>query len=658
MSAASAGTVLVVDDHEVNRYTTGRILRGQGYHILEAGTGREAIELAEKYRPDLVMLDVNLPDLDGFEVCKQLRANPQLTQMAVIHISATFVTDTDHVHGLDSGADGYLTRPVDPIVLAATARACIRARRAEAEVLRREHELLALAENTPDILSRFDTQLRHTYVNSAAERATGLPRDQFIGKTNRELGMPVELCEQIETGLRRTMESKQPQSIHFSMPVGDVVREFVSRLIPEFSSGHRVEHVLGITHDVTERKQIERDRERLLEAERAARAEADRLMRVKDEFIATLSHELRTPLNAILGWTQILQRGTPEPAACQQAIEVISRNARLQAEMISDLLDMNRIMSGKLRLTLTHVDLNDVTRSAVEALAPMASTKRLNVSLKAPADPSWVMGDAGRLQQVVWNILSNAAKFTPDGGSIDLTVDRTGDHVQLRVRDTGAGIDPKFLPQLFDRFSQADASAARKHGGLGIGLSIVKQIVDLLEGTIEARSEGSGKGSTFIVTLPAINTPTAAIESSEQESPDVDESEHDIDLNGLSVLLVDDQADSREFVVRLLTEAGADVWPTASGHEAITRLSARAPDVLLSDLGMPGMTGYDLLQHIRGPLGISPDRLPAIAVSAFSRDTDRQRAAAAGFQEHLSKPVQPHTLVAAIHRWGHRAGVA
>jgi hypothetical protein len=646
--------VLIVDDHEVNRYTTGRVLRAHGYSIVEAGTGAEAIEAAEKHSPDLVLLDVNLPDMDGFETCQRMRADPQQARMAIVHISATFVSNSDRAHGLDSGADGYLTRPVEPVVLAATARACIRARHAEAEVKRRERELAALAENMPDLIVRFDTSMRYTFVNGVAQRMMGLSQEEMLGRTSREIGMPAGACDRLEDRLARAIATGEPQTLSFELPVDGEMRTFDARLIPERRADGAIDHVLGIAQDVTARRQLEQERDRMLESERAARGAADRAARIKDEFIATLSHELRTPMHAILGWTEILQRRGDDPAAVKKGLAVILRNAQAQAEMINDLLDLNRIMSGKLRLNEARVDLADAVRVTADAMMPLASTKGVHVAVRTPASAAFVIADADRILQVISNLLGNAIKFTPAGGRIDLAVEASGDHVKLTVRDTGIGIDPAFLPHLFDRFSQADATAARTHGGLGIGLSIVKQIVVMSGGTIEATSDGAGLGSTFVVKLPAAPAMTsnhAGVGGA--KLTDAPAGLVDVDLSGVSVLLVDDQADAREVVERLLAEAGATVRSVSSASDALDLLSQGAPpDLLLSDLGMPRMSGYELIECIRAQHAIPASRMPAIAISAYTRDADRDRTLGAGFQAHLAKPLQPDVLLKTVSQWG------
>jgi signal transduction histidine kinase len=381
-----------------------------------------------------------------------------------------------------------------------------------------------------------------------------------------------------------------------------------------------------------------------LEAERAARNEAERVGLVKDEFLATLSHELRTPLNAIFGWTQLLKMSAGDPAAVREGIEVIDRNVRLQTQLIEDLLDVSRIISGKVRLDVQVVDLPELINSAMESVRPAADAKRLR--LEQVIDPSAgpVSGDPARLQQIVWNLLNNAIKFTPTEGRIHVMLDRINSHIELSVVDTGEGISPEFLPHLFERFSQSDASTTRKHGGLGLGLSIVKNLVELHGGSIRAHSAGEGRGATFIVHLPIRVT-----KATRDDSPPISQLSgarvHGGDsLTGLNVLVVDDEPDARELVHRYLTQCGATAELAASAAEAHLVLNTFRADVIISDIGMPEQDGYEFIRAVRN----NGDKTPAIALTAFARAEDRVRSIRAGFQSHLPKPVEPTELLAIV----------
>ncbi|HET8698066.1 MAG TPA: ATP-binding protein [Gammaproteobacteria bacterium] len=400
----------------------------------------------------------------------------------------------------------------------------------------------------------------------------------------------------------------------------------------------RVGEVVLIERDITEEVIAERQREQLLQAERFARGEAERASRLKDEFLATLSHELRTPLNAIVGWSHILRRTATDPALTQ-AVHTIERNALAQAKLIDDLLDMSRIMAGKIGLTFTRFKLGTVVAAATAALRPVADEK--GVILAADADSeAWLLGDAARIQQVVANLLSNGVKFTPPGGRVDVHTEEHGTQVRLIVRDTGRGIPPEFLPSMFQRFRQADSSITRRHGGLGLGLSIAKQIVELHGGTIAADSAGADRGSTFVVTLPIDQE--GAREAVAGEAPQA------LDLRNVSALVVDDEPEARELLRRLLGEYGCDVAVAGSAEEALHALATAAYDLLLTDIGMPGMDGYELLRRMHEQTTARP---VAIAVTAFARSEDRDRAFAAGFSDHLAKPVTPARLLRMISRF-------
>ncbi|MDB5810509.1 MAG: todS, partial [Betaproteobacteria bacterium] len=410
-----------------------------------------------------------------------------------------------------------------------------------------------------------------------------------------------------------------------------------------------------LTRDLTESRRAEEleaaglRREEMLEAERSARMEAQRAARMKDEFLATLSHELRTPLNAILGWTQVLRkRGVPGPDEFQHAMEIIERNTRAQAQLIEDLLDLSRVMSGRIRLDVQQLGLIDIVRAAIDSAEPTAQTKGLRIESVLDPRGGMISGDPARLQQILWNLLSNAIKFTPKGGKIQVLLQRVNSHVEISVSDTGMGISASYLPHVFDRFSQQDTSTTRRYGGLGLGLAISKQLAELHGGSIRAKSAGEGLGSTFVLILPL-----AILESESGVSrahPTHEQSDTGMSLprlDGLSILVVDDEQDARDLIERVLTDYGAIVSVASSGQEALGKIAAAKPDVLISDVGMPGMDGYQLMRHIRA--SEQPDRrIPAIAATAFARTEDRKKAILAGFQSHVAKPFDISELVVVV----------
>jgi signal transduction histidine kinase/PAS domain-containing protein/ActR/RegA family two-component response regulator len=401
------------------------------------------------------------------------------------------------------------------------------------------------------------------------------------------------------------------------------------------------------------------EREKLLESERSARAEAERMGEIKDEFLATLSHELRTPLSAILGWAHILRRGTRDTAVLEQGLDTIERNARAQTHLIEDLLDMNRITSGKVRLDVQQVELVSIIEAALEAVRPAAEAKSIGLEKVLDGAVGTVAGDPSRLQQVVWNLLSNAIKFTPKDGKVCVGLQREGSHVEINVSDTGIGIRPEFLAHVFERFRQADASATRRYGGLGLGLSIVKQLVELHGGTVHATSSGEGQGATFIVQLPIpVLTRNIANEPrrDRQQAKVLPGEFKPLDLSGIKVLVVDDEADARDLIKRVLSECDAEVITAGTAAGALRLVESDKPHVLVSDIGMPDVDGYELLRRVRALDDGAGVRLPAIALTAFARSEDRTRALRAGFLVHVAKPVEPSELIATVASVVGRAG--
>ena len=390
--------------------------------------------------------------------------------------------------------------------------------------------------------------------------------------------------------------------------------------------------------DITERKLAEQEREKLLAQEQAARAEAERANRLKDEFLAVLSHELRTPLNPILGWAQALRLYQFDETKTAQAIAVIERNAQLQVQLIDDLLDIARILREKLSLNTSSVNLSSVIEAALETVRTTAVAKSLSLHVTLP-DLEPVSGDAVRLQQVVCNLLSNAVKFTPEGGQIDIELEQVENQAQITVSDTGIGIRPNFLPYIFDSFCQEDASTTRQYGGLGLGLAIVRQLVEAHGGTITAHSPGEGQGATFTVRLPLMPIPIAPTPPWQNESQ--------ADIQGVRVLVVEDNPDSLELIAALLKREGSIVTATASAPEALKLLKQEPFEVIVIDIAMPKMDGYTLLELIRSGNSLN-QKIPAIALTSYAGEQDKQRAKKAGFQYHLAKPVQPTVLVQAV----------
>lgn len=386
------------------------------------------------------------------------------------------------------------------------------------------------------------------------------------------------------------------------------------------------------------------ERQILLDNERAARQEAERANRMKDEFLATLSHELRTPLNAIFGWTRIMGLRTADTATIVEGINVIDRNVRVQMQLIEDLFDMSRIISGKIRLELAHIRISDVIEAAVESVMPAMVAKNIHLTRIVDPDVDYVWGDPGRLQQVFWNLLTNAVKFTPRDGRIDVFAARVHCRFEITIRDSGEGIPPEFLPRLFERFTQADGSPTRMHGGLGLGLSIVRNLVEMHEGTVHASSAGKNQGATFTVVLPVPAHQTVGKVNLRGAPANPEGTRHLRQLKGVKVLLVDDEPDALDLMSRLLTDCEATLTLAESATAANSILASFTPDVIVSDIGMPIQDGYDFMRVLRKK-GL---KIPAVALTAFASAEDRIRSIQAGYQMHLTKPFEPAELIAVI----------
>ena len=380
----------------------------------------------------------------------------------------------------------------------------------------------------------------------------------------------------------------------------------------------------------------------------AAREQAERASRLKDEFLATLSHELRTPLNAILGWTAMLRQNTVEPERIPRVLDIVARNAQIQAQLVSDVLDVSRMVAGKIRLNPRPMSVTSSIKDAIDTVRPAADARGITIEFSEPEGPLMIHGDAERLQQVIWNLLSNAVKFTPHGGRVTVCADRRGRFVEILVADTGMGLTPEFLPQVFDRFRQADQSFTRTHGGLGLGLSIVKQVVELHGGQVSAASEGPGRGAVFTVRLPPAAVEEPAAEAPPNHQRAAAPVTRAVDLSGRNILVVDDDGSTRELLLTMLTKGGAIVTTAPSAEEAMTAIDAHVPDLIIADIGMPVEDGLSFCRRLRGRSDRHAHAVPAIALSAYTRAEDRAAALSAGFDEFVAKPAAPADLFAAI----------
>ena len=550
--------ILVVDDRDENLMALEAVLADPSYRLVRARSGREALKEVLDQDFALILLDVVMPGVDGYETATLIRERPRSRQTPIIFLTANDFGVNYVFRGYTVGAVDYLVKPVPPDVLRSKVAVFV-------ELFRRQEALR-------------------------------------IGQEKLE--------------------------------------ERIAERTKELATAN-----LALSAEIAERAKIEKERVQLLKREQAARVEAERANRLKDEFLATLSHELRTPLNAIMGWAHVLTQSSHDRDTVQRASTVIRQNATAQAQLIDDILDVSRIVGGRLVIETGVVAVKRVVEDAVNSLMPAAQAKSITVHTNL-ADGLNVLGDRDRLQQVVWNLVSNAFKFTPKGGTVTITLaERDGD-VYIEVADTGIGIPAEFLPFVFDRFRQADSSMSRRHNGLGLGMAIVRHLVELHGGTVAVESPGENKGTVFKLHFPSHTgaMPAEKMPAGREVAPEAAFEELER-LNGLHVLIVEDDADSRNVLALLLQRLGALVEAVGSAKDAYERLKLRRPDVLVSDIGMPDEDGYSMIRQIRQ---LSDQHIPAIALTAYARKQDAEAALGAGYDQHLPKPVAPADLIRAI----------
>ncbi|VWX61769.1 Chemotaxis protein methyltransferase CheR [Burkholderiales bacterium 8X] len=641
--------VLVVDDNPTTRYATARTVRAAGFKTVEAGTGGEALALSRE-NIAAVVLDVHLPDLNGFEVCQAIRRERTTATLPVIHLSAAFVRNEDKVAGLDAGADAYLVHPVEQAVLIATLQALIRARMAEDQLRRSDARFRTIYNQAPAGMALIDDQGRFVDANPALLAMLERDAGSLIGQPVCALA-PADWSDLVRQRTTEPVSAGSQWQGEFPLvkPDGNWVR-LAWTMSADIEPGLRV----GTVVDVSQRFELERRQAELLEREQAARLAAEQHSRTKDDFVAVLSHELRNPLNAIAGWVHLLRTRTRTADLLDKGLQSIDRSVKAQALLIADILDVSRISSGKLRLQREWIEPGPLVVASIEALATAAAAKRLEVEWieQEAIGPAWL--DPTRFQQIVWNLLSNAIKFSNDGGTIVVTLSRRDDRLSLEVRDHGRGISRDFLGQMFDRFAQSDSPDNRHHGGLGLGLSIVKHLAELHGGSVHAHSDGEGQGAALGVLLAteppsegplrAGDAPRTGDGSAAMERPAAHRQ-----LEATEILVVEDNVDASEILSVVLADAGARVRVAHDYVSALQQSEQKWPDVLVSDIGLPGRDGYDLIRQLRH-LGETTDkpRFFAIALTAFSRPQDRSKAEEAGFDAHLAKPLQPHALTALI----------
>lgn len=535
------------------------------------------------------------------------------------------------------------------------------------ELYRTLFELSPMAVYTIDASGVILNFNRHAAELWGREPTLGDTNQRFCGsfKMFRPDGtfMPHEQCPMAEV-VSGKVSAVHNGEVKIERPDGSHVTVLVN-IRPLKNDRGEVTGAINCFYDITERKQTEEELKNLMDKEKAARAEAEAANRVKDEFLAIVSHELRTPLNAIVGWTHLLMHGKLDHSQSERAIQTIDRNATAQTAIISELLDVSRIISGKLKLDMKPVDLADVITEAVDVVRAAADVKRIEVVTSLDRKAGLVAGEFVRLQQVIWNLLNNAIKFTPNEGRVEVKTKSLGTHVAIVISDTGAGIPADFLPYVFERFQQADASQKRTHGGLGLGLAIVRNLAEMHGGSVSAESEGEGRGARFTVTLPtlAVSAVTPSLLASQDGNPDFsvsgevrprgDSEQQYLDLKsdilkGVRVLAVDDEADTRDLIILALTRYGAEVRACTSANKGSEMIREWKPDVIVSDIGMPGEDGYDLIRKIRALTPESGGQIPAVALTGYAGAVDESKAYAAGYQVHMTKPVVLRELAATV----------
>ena len=666
-SAAQAGArILVADDNADMREYIVRLL-GQHWTVEAVSDGREALQAARREPPALVISDVMMPHLDGFALIRELRLDPRTASTPTLLLSARAGEEAT-AEGLRAGADDYLVKPFSASALLIRVEAQLSAARLrqslrEAAESERQRLESIFRESPAAICILRGPELRVELANPLIL--------QVWGKTPEIIGLPFEeaVPEIRGQGFLELLHDVRANGVpshgteaHVRLDrardgvLRDAYFNFVYAPFP--SPDGSVDAVFVHAYEVTDQVLARRNSDQLRDAALHARQDAEAANRLKDEFLATMSHELRTPLNAILGWASLLRRGTRDADGLERGLATIERNALAQARLIEDVLDVSRIISGKLRLDVRRVDLVAIANAAVDVVRPAASARRVRLSVDPGPEPSVdLVGDADRLQQVVWNLLSNAVKFTPSDGSVSLSVERRGSAVRLTVADTGAGIAPEHLPFIFERFRQVDSSTTRKYGGLGLGLAIVRHLVELHGGSVSAHSAGVGHGATFTVELPVLALHSEPLEATPGNSalPAAEASSALTLLLGVKILVVDDDEDSRVLLQTALQAAGAWVRLADSAANAFSFLEQQRVDVIISDIGMPEEDGIALIRRLR-TLPLHQD-LPAVALTAYARGEDVTRALEAGFQRHVAKPANIAELAQTVAELVERAAV-
>ena len=657
---APPARILMVDDHPPNLMALAAILEPLAQELVHAHSGEESLRYLLESDFALILMDVQMPGLDGIQTAKLIKERRRNRHIPIIFLTAIHKDPAYIFRGYKEGAVDYLLKPFDPEILRAKVSVFVDLWRKN-ELLRQQQAMLR-ARDVLEMEKRGELRFR-VLTDSMPQCVWAAGSDGEIYYCNRvwreyagdDAGMtffdavPDEDAEEVRRTYRAAIRSGQPMDREQRLRRKDGEwRWHLCRLVPERDDHGRIMGWICTATDIDQQKRIEEANRLLLASESEARKQAEVANRTKDEFLATVSHELRTPLNAILGWTRMLRTGAVEPKALTRVLETIERNARAQTQLVEDILDVSRIIAGKLRVSVRRMDLHAVARGAMDAVRPAAEAKGVVLAADLRPDTEEFCGDPDRLQQVVWNLLTNAIKFTSKDGRVELRIERVRSDVRISVSDTGAGIAPSSLDHVFDRFWQADSSITRASGGLGLGLAIVRHLVEVHGGTVRAESEGEGKGARFTVLLPLrAVAPASELErpSSEAEPrPPPRQMPAETLLEGLDVLVVDDERDARDLIAAVLKKCGAHVRTAASVQEAVALVHEHRPDVLLSDIGLPNEDGYALIRTLRE---IDPT-IRSAALTAYAGADARHQALEAGFHAHVEKPVEPVDLALVV----------
>ncbi|MBC1239381.1 response regulator [Nostoc sp. 2RC] len=622
---------------------------GINCQIIRVETAAEFLAAISTEVFDLILADYVLPTFDGISALQIARNN--FPEIPFIFVSGVLGEELA-IEALKNGATDYVLKQrlgrLVPSVQRALREAKERRHRQfiEESLQKSEAKYRRIVDTSYEGICTIDFQARIEFVNQRMSQMLGYTAQEMLGRSIFDF---IERIDGIDVQQQLQWLQKQESDLkegRWRCKDGSYIWTLISARATFNEEGEFLGAIAMLT-DITDRKRTEEERDRLLDLEKSARAEAEAANRIKDEFLAVLSHELRSPLNPILGWAKLLQSRKFPDTALKKALLTIERNAKLQAQLIEDLLDVSRILQGKLNLKMASVDLVSTIEAAMETVRLAAEAKSIHIQTTLDPSVGSVLGDPARLQQVVWNLLSNAVKFTPTGGRVHVRLECVDADVQITVTDTGKGISQDFLPHVFDYFCQDDNTTTRKFGGLGLGLAIARHLVEMHGGIIWVQSPGEGEGATFTVSLPLIensgkinyintNSLTNAVSAF---SP----------LTGIQVLVVDDNDDTRDFLSFVLEEFGAIAMSVASATEALETLAKSKPDILLSDIGMPEMNGYMLIEEIRTfEVQTGREKIPAIALTAYAGEINEQQALQAGFQQHLVKPVTPEELLMAI----------